>query len=101
MTSPQLEVSQMKQTNIQSSRRCDITADSSSVAQEFSMVVESLRVFAADAELVTQLAIRGSGGGVPLHDAEEECRRSVDVTVQVVNENGWRHVNEIRRPISE
>jgi hypothetical protein len=45
---------------------------------------------------LAQLAVRGSGGGnLPLHDIEEECRRSIDVIVHVMNENGWRHVTEI------
>jgi pilus assembly protein CpaF len=46
---------------------------------------------------LAQLAMRGSGGGVPLHDVEEECERSIDVIVQVINEDGWRHVTEIRK----
>jgi pilus assembly protein CpaF len=45
---------------------------------------------------LAQLAMRGSGGGVPLHDVEEECGRSIDVIVQVMNQDGWRHVTEIR-----
>jgi len=45
---------------------------------------------------LAQLAMRGSGGGVPLHDVEEECERSIDIIVHVINENGWRHVTEIR-----
>jgi pilus assembly protein CpaF len=52
---------------------------------------------AADAlRRLAQLSIRGSGGGVPLHDIEDECERSIDVIVHVMNENGWRHVTEIR-----
>ena len=55
---------------------------------------------AADAlRRLAQLAMRGSGGGVPLHDVEEECGRSIDVVVQVMNENGWRHIVEIRKPV--
>jgi pilus assembly protein CpaF len=46
---------------------------------------------------LAQLAMRGPGGGVPLHDVEEECRRSIDVIVHVMNVDGWRHVTEIRR----
>jgi pilus assembly protein CpaF len=46
---------------------------------------------------LAQLAMRGSGGGVPLHDVEEECERSINVIVQVINEDGWRHVTEIRK----
>lgn len=46
---------------------------------------------------LAQLALRSSGGGVPLHDVEEECERSIDVVVHVTNEDGWRHVTEIRR----
>lgn len=45
---------------------------------------------------LAQLAMRGSGGGVPWHDIEDECARSIDVIVHVMNENGWRHVTEIR-----
>jgi pilus assembly protein CpaF len=45
---------------------------------------------------LAQLAMRGSGGGVPLHDVEEECGRSIDVMVHVMNQDGWRHVTEIR-----
>ncbi|MBT9333020.1 CpaF family protein [Paracidobacterium acidisoli] len=52
---------------------------------------------AADAlRRLAQLAMRGSGDGVPLHDVEEECGRSIDMIVQVVNQDGWRHVTEIR-----
>jgi pilus assembly protein CpaF len=46
---------------------------------------------------LAQLAMRGSRGGVPLQDVEEECERSIDVIVQVINEDGWRHVTEIRK----
>jgi pilus assembly protein CpaF len=45
---------------------------------------------------LAQLALRGSGGGVPLRDVEEECARSIHLVVHVVNERGWRHVAEIR-----
>lgn len=52
---------------------------------------------AADAlRRLAQLAMRGSGGGVPLRDVEDECAQSIDVLVHVVNEDGWRHVTEIR-----
>jgi len=44
---------------------------------------------------LAQLAMRGSGG-VPLQDIEEECRRSIDLIVHVMNEDGWRHITEIR-----
>lgn len=44
---------------------------------------------------LAQLAMRGSGGGVPLHDVEEECGRSIDLIVHVMNEDGWRHVAEL------
>jgi pilus assembly protein CpaF len=44
---------------------------------------------------LAQLAMRGLGNGVPLHDVEEECARSIDVVVHVINEDGWRHVTEI------
>lgn len=49
---------------------------------------------------LAQLAMRGSGGGVPLQDVEEECARSIDVIVHVMNEDGWRHVTEIRSTTS-
>ncbi len=45
---------------------------------------------------LAQLAMRGSGGSVPLHDVEEECERSIDVIVHVKNEDGWRQITEIR-----
>ena len=45
---------------------------------------------------LAQLAMRGSGGSVLLHDVEEECVRSIDVIAHVMNEDGWRHVAEIR-----
>jgi pilus assembly protein CpaF len=45
---------------------------------------------------LAQLSMRDSGGGVPLHEIEDECERSIDVIVHVMNENGWRHVTEIR-----
>ena len=44
---------------------------------------------------LAQLAMRESGGGVPLHDVEEECRRSIDVIVHVINDDGWRRIAEI------
>ena len=44
---------------------------------------------------LAQLAMRGSAGDVPLQYVEEECARSIDVVIQVTNENGWRHVAEI------
>ena len=43
---------------------------------------------------LAQLAVRGSGG-VLLEHVQEECQRSMDVIVHVVNEGGWRHVAEI------
>ncbi len=45
---------------------------------------------------LAQLAMRGSGGGVPLHDVEEECARSIDLIVHVMNQDGSRHIAEIR-----
>lgn len=45
---------------------------------------------------LAQLAMWGSGGGVPLQNVESECRRSVDVIVHVINQDGWRHITEIR-----
>ncbi len=47
---------------------------------------------------LAQLAMRGAGG-VPLHDVEEECERSINVVVHVTNDDGWRHVTEIRRSV--
>lgn len=44
---------------------------------------------------LAQLAMRGSGGGVNLHDVEEECHSSIDVIVNVMNQNEWRHITEI------
>lgn len=44
---------------------------------------------------LAQLAMRGSGG-VPLQDVTEECIRSIDLIAHVVNQDGWRHVTEIR-----
>lgn len=44
---------------------------------------------------LAQLAMRGSGG-VPLRDVEEECRRSIDLIAHVTNQDGWRHITEIR-----
>ena len=46
---------------------------------------------------LAQLAMRGSSGA-PLRDVEEECRRSIDLVAHVMNQNGWRHVTEIRSP---
>ena len=51
---------------------------------------------AADAlRRLAQLAMRGSAG-VPLQDVTEECRRSIDLIAHVANQDGWRHVTEIR-----
>lgn len=44
---------------------------------------------------LAQLAMRGSGG-VSLRDVEEECRRSIHVVTHVTNQDGWRHIAEIR-----
>jgi pilus assembly protein CpaF len=44
---------------------------------------------------LAQLAMRGSGG-VPLRDVEEECGRSIDLVAHVMNQDGWRHITEIR-----
>ncbi|HVB55483.1 MAG TPA: ATPase, T2SS/T4P/T4SS family [Candidatus Acidoferrales bacterium] len=49
---------------------------------------------------LAQLAMRGSGG-VTLRDVEEECRRSIDIVTHVTNQDGWRHVAEIRTTASE
>ena len=45
---------------------------------------------------LAQLAMRGSGG-VHLRDVEDECRRSIAVVAHVTNQDGWRHITEIRR----
>lgn len=45
---------------------------------------------------LAQLAVRGAGAGSPLRDVEAECGRSIDLTVHVTNQDGWRHVTEIR-----
>ena len=45
---------------------------------------------------LAQLAVRGAGGGIPLQDVEEECVRSIDVIVHVRNQDGCRHIAEIR-----
>jgi pilus assembly protein CpaF len=44
---------------------------------------------------LAQLAMRGSGGGVALQDVEGECRRSIDVVVQLINHEGCRQIAEI------
>ena len=44
---------------------------------------------------LAQLAMRGVGNGVSLQEVIEECERSIDVTVHVANQDGWRHVTEI------
>jgi pilus assembly protein CpaF len=45
---------------------------------------------------LAQLAMRCSGGGVPLHDVEEECARSIDLVAHMINQDGWRCIGEIR-----
>lgn len=45
---------------------------------------------------LAQLAMRGSGGGIPLCEVEDECRRSIDLIAHIVNQDGWRHVAAIR-----
>jgi pilus assembly protein CpaF len=45
---------------------------------------------------LAQLALRASTAGIPLRDVEQECARSIHLVVHVVNEDGWRHVAEIR-----
>ena len=47
---------------------------------------------------LAQLAMRGSGAGVPLHDVEEEGKRSIDMIAHVRNMDGWRHVSEVLTP---
>jgi len=44
---------------------------------------------------LAQLAMRGSSG-VHLRDVEDECRRSIASIAHVTNQDGWRHVMEIR-----
>ncbi len=44
---------------------------------------------------LAQLAMRSSGG-VPLQEVAAECRRSIDLIAHVANQDGWRHVTEIR-----
>lgn len=44
---------------------------------------------------LAQLAMRSSGVSF-LRDVEEECRRSIDVVIHSINENGRRHIHEIR-----
>ena len=44
---------------------------------------------------LAQLAMRGSAG-IPLADIMDECRRSIDLIAHVTNQDGWRHVTEIR-----
>jgi pilus assembly protein CpaF len=48
---------------------------------------------------LAQLAMRGSGG-VHLRDVEDECKRSINVVAHVVNQDGWRHITEIRTVVS-
>ena len=48
---------------------------------------------------LAQLAMRSSGG-VPLQDVMEECRRSIDLIAHVANDDGWRHVSEIRLSVN-
>jgi pilus assembly protein CpaF len=50
---------------------------------------------------LARLAMRASAGGVVLQDVEEECRRSINVVVHVMNEGGWRHVTEISTPAED
>jgi pilus assembly protein CpaF len=49
---------------------------------------------------LAQLAMRGSVG-VPLHNIEEECRRSINLIAHVANQHGWRHIAEIETVASE
>jgi pilus assembly protein CpaF len=44
---------------------------------------------------LARLALRGSGGSESIQDVENECRRFINVVVQVINEDGWRHITEI------
>ncbi len=48
---------------------------------------------------LAQLAMRGSG--VPLRDVEDECGRSINMVTHVTNQDGWRHITEIRTITSE
>lgn len=44
---------------------------------------------------LARLAMRGAGSSESIQDVEDECRRFIDLVVQVINEDGWRHVKEI------
>lgn len=44
---------------------------------------------------LAQLAMRDSGN-VRLRDVEEECRRSIDIVAHLTNQDGWRHITEVR-----
>jgi pilus assembly protein CpaF len=44
---------------------------------------------------LAQLSMRGSAG-IPLHNVEDECRRSIDLVAHVVNQDGLRRITEIR-----
>lgn len=44
---------------------------------------------------LAQLALRASGG-VSLGDVDDECRRSIDVVAHLINQDGRRHIVEIR-----
>jgi pilus assembly protein CpaF len=48
---------------------------------------------------LAQLAMRSSGG-VPRQDVMEECRQSIDLIAHVANDDGWRHVSEIRLSVN-
>jgi pilus assembly protein CpaF len=45
---------------------------------------------------LAQLAMRGAGG-VSLRDVEDECQRSIDLVAHVTNQDGWRHISEIKQ----
>lgn len=48
---------------------------------------------------LAQLAMRGTGGGIPLDDVAEECGKSIDAVVHVANQDGWRHITEVRQRV--
>jgi hypothetical protein len=44
---------------------------------------------------MSMLAMRDSAG-VPLHEVEDECKRSIDLVAHVMNQDEWRQIAEIR-----
>ena len=45
---------------------------------------------------LAQLAVRANAGNIPVSDVEAECRKSIDLVVQVVKVGGIRRISEIR-----